>query len=46
LTSVKTLSWNLFRFIFSGLSSTIILIHLRQNQPASPTSHFTFLPHT
>jgi hypothetical protein len=45
-TLIKTFSWDLFRFIFSGLSSTIVMIHFRRNQLASTTSHFTFRPHT
>jgi hypothetical protein len=44
--SIKTFSWDLFRFIFSGLSSTIVMIQFRRNQPASTASHFTFLLHT
>jgi hypothetical protein len=46
LTLIKTFSGDLLRFIFSGLTSFIVMIHFRQKQPASTTSRFTFLPHT
>jgi hypothetical protein len=46
LVLIKTLFWDLFKFIFSGLCSTIVLVHLQKDQSASMKRYSTFLAHT
>ena len=46
LVLIKTLFWDLLKFIFSGLCSTIVLVHLQKDQSASMKRYSTFLPHT
>jgi hypothetical protein len=45
-TLIKYFSWELFSFIFSGLSSTIVMIHFRQSHAVSHKFHVHFLSHT
>ena len=38
--------WNLIKFIASGISSTIVMIHLHEDRPTCRKSHLSFLSHT